>query len=301
MRVRWGAQGLLAVVVVIALAGSAPPAAATNLAKHGPFEGSGPGSLSPPAVVTTPSAGTAPAEPLVVIMLENKTYQNITKSTNDPYIHSLISMGTLYTNYEAAPGSLPDYLRMTGGIATTSAAANSENIFDQLQKAGISWGQYNESMPSACYTKSGPLPYDKNHNAAVWYHDITSNKTACANMLPYSAFDPTHLRAFSLVVPNDNDDMHTGSSRTAEIKAGDAWLAANVPPILANGAEVIVTWDEGTRSDEHIATIAVGGSVTKGATNATAYTHFGLLAGLEDAFGVPLVNSAVGATPFPIS
>jgi hypothetical protein len=62
-----------------------------------------------------------------------------------------------------------------------------------------------------------------------------------------------------------------------------------------------VTWDEGTRSDEHIATIAVGGSVKKGAANATAYTHFGLLAGLEDAFGVPLVNSAVGATPFPIS
>ena len=92
-----------------------------------------------------------PAEPIVVIVLENKTYQNIVGSTSAPYIQSLISAGTLFTSYQAAPGSLPDYLRMTGGIATTSAAKNSENIFDQLQLAGIAWGQYNESMPCACY------------------------------------------------------------------------------------------------------------------------------------------------------
>jgi phosphatidylinositol-3-phosphatase len=246
-------------------------------------------------------AHVTPAEPIVVIVLENKSYQSIVGNAGAPYIQSLIASGTLSTNYQAAPGSLPDYLRMTGGIATTSAAKSSENIFDQLQKAGVSWGQYNESMPSACYTKSGPLPYDKNHNAAVWYRDITSNKTACANMLPYTAFDPAHLRAFSYVVPNDNNDMHSGSSKTAEIKAGDAWLAANVPAMLAHGAEVIVTWDEASRSNEHVATIAIGGSVKNGATDATAYTHFGLLAGLEDGFGVARVNSAVGATPFPIS
>jgi phosphatidylinositol-3-phosphatase len=241
-----------------------------------------------------------PAEPIVVIVLENKTYQNIVGSTSAPYIQSLISAGKLFTNYQAAPGSLPDYLRMTGGIATTSAAKNSENIFDQLQKAGIGWGQYNESMPSACYTRSGPLPYDKNHNAAVWYQDITSNKTACANMLPYTSFDPAHLRAFSYVVPNDSNDMHDGANKAAQIKAGDNWLKANVPAMLSNGAQVIVTWDEGTRSNEHIATIAIGAGVTAGTTDATAYTHFGLLAGLEDAFGVARVNSAVGARPFPI-
>jgi hypothetical protein len=242
-----------------------------------------------------------PAAPVVVIVLENKTYQNIVGSSSAPYVQSLIAAGTLYTNYQAAPGSLPDYLRMTGGIATTSAAAGSENIFDQLQKAGISWGQYNESMPSACYTKTGPQPYDKNHNAAVWYHDITSNKAACANMLPYTAFDPAHLRAFSYVVPNDDDDMHNGSNKAAQIKEGDVWLAANVPAMLAGGARVIVTWDEGTRSNEQVATLAVGAGVAKGAKDATAYTHFGLLAGLEDAFGVARVNSAVGAAPFPVS
>ena len=156
-------------------------------------------------------------------------------------------------------------------------------------------------MPNACYTRSGPLPYDNTHNPAAHYHDITSKPAACANMVPYTSFDPAHLRSFSYVVPNDNDNMHTGSSKTAEIASGDAWLKAHVPAMVAGGALVIVTWDEGRRSDEHIATIAIGGSAGKGVTDSHAYTHFGLLAGLEDAYGVPRLNSAKTATPFPIS
>jgi hypothetical protein len=257
--------------------------------------------VAAPAGIGTAAAQAAPAEPIVVIVLENKGYSDIVGNTkNAPYIQSLIAAGTLYTNYQAAPGSLPDYLRMTGGIATTSAAKNSDNIFNQLQTAGKSWGQYNESMPKACYTNSGPAPYDKNHNAAVWYNDITSKPAACANMLPFTAFDPAHPRAFSYVVPNDANDMHDGSSKTAQIKAGDTWLSTHVPAMLAGGAMVIVTWDEGHRSNEHIATIAIGGTAKAGATDAGAYTHFGLLAGLENVFGVPLLNAATTATPLPI-
>jgi len=247
------------------------------------------------------AAQAAPKEPVVLIVLENKTYSSIVGNANAPYIQSLIAGGTLYTNYEAAPGSLPDYFRMTSGVATTSAAKNSDNLFNQLQGTGQSWGEYEESMPSACYTRSGPLPYDKNHNPAAFYSDITSKPAACANMLPYTSFDPAHLRSFSYVVPNDNDNMHSGSSRTAEIKAGDAWLKAHVPAMVAGGALVIVTWDEGTRSNEHIATIAIGGSAGVGVKDSHAYTHFGLLAGLENVYGVPLLNSAKTATPVPIS
>src|SRR4029079_14304848 len=104
---------------------------------------------------------------------------------------------------------------------------------------------------------------------------------ACANMVPFTAFDPAHLRSFSYVVPNDNDNMHSGSSRTADIKAGDAWLKAHVPAMLAGGALVIVTWDEGNRSDEHIATIAIGGSAAGGREDSQAYNHLGRPARLQ--------------------
>ncbi len=94
-------------------------------------------------------------------------------------------------------------------------------------------------------------------------------------MLSYTAFDPSHLRAFSYVVPNLADDMHDGATRTAEIQTGDKWLSVNVPPMLAAGAEVILTWDEGSKSDEHVATIAIGGTAAAGATDWHAYTHPG--------------------------
>ena len=259
---------------------------------------------SPPATVTTPSeggTGSGPAEPIIVIMFENKTYENIMNSANDPYIKSLIAMGTLYTNYEAAPGSLPDYLANTAGVWTTTAAKSSDNLFHQLQTAGVSWGEYMESMPSTCYTGADTGEYKKGHNPAVYYSDITSNPAACANVVPYSAFDPAHLRAFSYVVPNLLDDMHDGANLQTEIADGDAWLSANVPAMLSAGAEVIVTWDEGVKSDEHVVAIAVGGTAAAGATDGRAYTQPGLLAGLEDVWGFPLLNDAQTATPVPIS
>ncbi len=259
---------------------------------------------SPPATVTTPAGGgggggAGPAEPIIVIMMENKHYTDIVGNANAPYIQSMIARGTLYTNYEAGPGSLPDYLAMTSGLTGSTSASN--NIFNQLQAKGISWGEYEESMPSVCYTGGDTGSYKKAHNPAVYYNDITSSPSACANVVPYSQFSTSNLRAFSYVVPNLTDDMHTGSTRTAEIEAGDAWLAANVPAMLSAGAEVILTWDEGSASDEHVATIAVGGTAGVGVTDSHAYTHPGLLAGLEDAWGLPLVNAAQTATPLPIS
>jgi hypothetical protein len=86
-------------------------------------------------------------------------------------------------------------------------------------------------------------------------------------------------------------NMHDGVTKTVEIKAGDAWLKAHVPAMLAGGAKVIVTWDEATRTNEHVATIAVGGTAKSGAEAADAYTHYSLLAGLEDSFGVPRLTA----------
>jgi hypothetical protein len=254
--------------------------------------------LAAPVAAGAAVAQTAPAAPIVVIVMENKPYGDIVGNSSAPYIQSMIAGGTLYTHYQAAPGSLPDYLAMTSGLNTTSSS--SDNIFHQLQRVGVSWGEYMESMPRACYTGSGSFPYDKAHNPAVHYTDITGHASVCANVVPYTAFDPTHLRAFSYVVPNDADNMHTGSSRTAEIKAGDAWLAAHVPAMVNGGARVILTWDEGKQGDEHVATIAFGGGAAAGATDPGSYTHYGLLAGLEDGFGVVRLHGAQTANPFPV-
>ena len=43
------------------------------------------------------------------------------------------------------------------------------------------------------------------------------------------------------------------------------------------------------------------GTAGAGVTDSHPYTHPGLLAGLENAWGLPLLNAAQTATPLPIS
>jgi acid phosphatase len=252
---------------------------------------------SSPANVTTPEAGGSPP-PIVLIMMENKPASAIAGNPNAPNIQSMIASGTLFSNVVGVAGSYHNYLANTSGL--TDSAGGSDNIFHQLQAAGRSWGEYEESMPSDCYKGGDVGSYKHGHNPAVYYSDITSSPAACANVVTLGAFDPWHLRAFSYVVPNLAHDMHDGATSADQIAAGDAWLAANVPAMLSAGAEVLLTWDEGTKANEHVAAILVGGAVPAGVVDTTAYSHPGLLAGLELRFGLPRLNAAATATPVPI-
>ena len=253
-------------------------------------------------------AAAAPGHPIVVIVMENKTFEKITGSNtaDAPYINgTLIPGGRLLTHYVApTPGSVKDYLALTSALIDVTQARNSDNIFNQLQGlsgSGVTWGEYEEDMPSACYTGPNATPYMKGHNPAVSYHDIKLNSAVCtANVLQYSSFNPSSLRSFSFIAPNEYNDMHTGSSGSAEIRTGDTWLSNNVPAMLRGGAEVILTWDEGTSTNEHIVTLEIGAGVPAGVTDSGSYNHYSLLAALEDAFGVPRLNNAVGVTPIPL-
>jgi hypothetical protein len=245
---------------------------------------------------------------LVVIVLENKTFDRITSKNkaDAPYINQvLIPTGTLFTNYVApTPGSVKDYRALTSALIDVTASRSSDNIFNQLQGlagSGVTWGEFEEDMPSTCFAGGNISPYMKGHNPAVAYTGIKSNSAVCnASVVPYSAFDPANMRSFSFVVPNEFNDMHTGASVSAEIRAGDAWLSQNVPAMLNNGAEVIVTFDEGISTNERVVTLEVGGGAGVGVKNGTAYGHYSLLAGIEDAFGLPRLNNATGAPPLPL-
>lgn len=114
----------------------------------------------------------------------------------------------------------------------------------------------------------------------------------------------------SFVAPNLCDDMHGVTaaqaseygyaacvSGTSAIETrGDDWLATNVPLWTGLGADVLITFDEGVGTDQHIYAVLTGPGVTAG-TNTVAYTHYSLLAGIEDAYGLPLLGNASGANP----
>jgi hypothetical protein len=276
-------------------------------------------------VVPAAPAGASPSSPIVLIVLENTSYSKIVGSASAPFInHTMIQGGLLFTDYfDNTDGSLHNYLAMTDGNISTSQAPPLENIFHQLQSSGTSWKTFEESMPSACYTgaESGTVPgstdglYVKIHNPAMYFNNINGDPSACAKVQPLTTgpggtFDPNNLPAFSYVVPNNCNNMHTQSTGTCpayfgtnpnadKITMGDTWLA-NFVPTIASKATVILTWDEGSfTSPQQITTLEYGLGVS-GGTNNGSFNHFNLLGGLETAFGVQLIAGAIGQTPLPI-
>jgi Concanavalin A-like lectin/glucanases superfamily/Phosphoesterase family len=262
---------------------------------------------------------------VVVIMMENAAYEDLVGNSQAPYLNQLAAQGQLFTRYTAvAPASNPNYLAMTSGL-TSALSPPSANIFQAFDAAGSgTWKEFMESMPGNCASgTSAKVPgttvdlYTADHDPAYAYR---ANTTCATNDVPMttSTFNPANLPDFSYVVPNECNDMHTlpangqpcpayfGSNPgTSLINMADNWLAHVVPLLLAQpDVTVLITWDEGrgsTTPPQHILTLEVGDGIAAG-TDATAYNHYGLEAGLYRFFGLGTPpNNGATATPLPIA
>jgi hypothetical protein len=254
--------------------------------------------LAPPA--------TAASGPIIVIFMENHERSSIEKSADAVYLKSFEANGTSFTNYYAvAHPSLPNYLAFASGstkgkVGTDSISAGEilgANIWGQAQAAGVSWGVYEESMPSVCSSVVGQGSYALRHNPATPFHNIFTKPVKCNKVVPYTQFSTSNLPSLSFITPNTCNDMHSCS-----IATGDNWLAANVPPILAAGATVVITFDEGssnTNGGGNVYTAVDGPGIAPSVDTAT-YNHYSLLAGLELRIGVKRLGGAATATPLPL-
>jgi hypothetical protein len=248
------------------------------------------------------------------------TTKYIVGNPDAPYINqTLIPQGTLFTNYDATEHpSLPNYLDIVsgtnGGCTSDKCPPDSiasDNVFHLLGQTGVSFETFAQSMPANCSTKKSGL-YVRNHNPEPYFTNIDANSGlayACpVTDVPFPAVWPNPLPAFSFLVPDQCHNMHGAPSCPPDtdqiITAGDAWLADNVPSLLAAGAILIVTFDEGEESTGgggHVLTVMAGPNVAAGATDPVLYSHFSLLAGLETYFGLfPLLGAAATTRPLPI-
>ena len=241
--------------------------------------------------------------------MENKTADSVIHSRSTPFISSLAAQCGLATNYHnITHPSLPNYLAATSGgthgvtsdCQPSRCTQSSRSIFAQLDTAHLTWRSYVESMPSPCDLHNA-TPYATKHNPAAYYTGISAQ--CQKDDVPLEAttdglqHDLSHntLPAFSLIVPNSCDDMHS-----CPPTAGDSWLARWIPQIAAtpsyvSGQTVIfVTWDEGdvhtatagagencaaNASDPscHVATLVLSAGTPRGARDARLYTHYSLL------------------------
>jgi phospholipase C len=280
--------------------------------------------LATPAAAVGPQARATTLPPIVIVMMENREFRRLTP-TNAPYLTGLKAAGRYFSDYYGVVHpSFPNYLALasgstygnTGGGAIAGAFPG-DNLWNQLTNAGVSWGVYQEYMPATCsprksYFVTVPTKdkYAINHNPATVFATVYTS-TECQNVQPLSQM-PTTLPAVSFVTPSYCDDMHGFKDLSyppdcqvgtdALTTRGDSWLQAHVETWRAEGARVIITFDEGNSTagvGGHIYTVEVGSGIAASVDSTTA-NHYSLLAGLEDLFGLPRLNNAATATPLPL-
>jgi hypothetical protein len=232
--------------------------------------------------------------------MENHSYGQIAGSASAPYLNRFAHRGTLFTDMNAVSHpSLPNYLALTSGstLGCTSdecptRSFHAKNIFDQLSAHHRSWRSWEESMPGRC-VRSNAGTYAVRHNPAVYYTDLFPR--ACPTFdVPYPKSLPRRSHGLTFITPNICHDTHDCS-----VAVGDTWLRRHVPKLLKRGAIVVITYDEG-EGNNHVFCAARGPGIGQGVRRRTAYTHYGLLAGIERHFGLRRLRQAATARPVPL-
>jgi phosphatidylinositol-3-phosphatase len=266
-----------------------------------------PGTLSLGAAAASPSAH---GSHVIVVLLENAEYGEVIGASSAPYVNSLARRyGLLTRSYAIRHPSLPNYLALTSGSTQgvdsdcSDCSVSATNLVDQLQRAGITWGAYLEDVPKPCFTGARSGGYAKKHNPFAYYTDIVDSPARCRRLQGFAqladAVRGGRLPTFAWISPNLCDDGHD-----CGVAAADRFLGRTVPALLRGLGPhgfLVLQWDEGT-SDAgccagaarggRIATIVAGPQVRRGARSDAPIDHYGVLASIERALGLPALRGA---------
>lgn len=259
------------------------------------------------AIEVTASAASIPTPDRVLIVIEeNHSYSTIIGNPAAPYINSLAANGALFTNsFGVAVPSQPNYLALFSG-STQGVTDNNyhgqfapPNLASELAAVGKTFAGYFESMSYDGFDGTGDGIYVRKHNPVTQFtntNNATYNKVFNATHFPTaSGTDYSFLPTVSMVVPNQNNDMHNGSIATA-----DAWLATNLGAYITwaqtHNSLLIFTFDEAGGGEPQIPTFFYGPMVQPGLYSETI-NHYNVLRTIEEMYGTAHANNAANATP----
>ncbi|MFE9417071.1 alkaline phosphatase family protein [Streptomyces griseofuscus] len=240
---------------------------------------------------------------VVVVMFENKNYSTIKGGSSAPYLNSLASQGTLFTNaFGVTHPSQPNYISLFSGSQQgitnddcISKTFQAGNLGQQLLNAGRTFKGYSEGLPSAGYTGCSSGNYRRKHAPWVDFPTVSGS----AYNVPYSSFpsDYSKLPTVSFVIPNMCNDMHDCSVGT-----GDTWIKNNLDGYVqwakTHNSLLIATFDEDNfTSVNQIYTVFAGAHVKAGYQSNTQINHFNVLRTIEDMYGLPALGNASGKSP----
>jgi len=255
---------------------------------------------------------------VAVIVLENRSYEQVIGSPSAPYLNGLARRFALATSFYAITHpSLPNYIALTGGSVygitqdCAACAAPGPNVVGQLDGAGISWKAYFEGLDSN--TRPGPTTreYNPHYNPFVYYESVRGTQSDRARVVGfdtlYSDLEGARLPRFTWIAPGVLHDGHNSTLLEA-----DRYASRLVPKVLrALGPDGVLylTWDEGAPDDwrglpgqpggGRIALIAAGAGAQQHTRTAIPADHYALLRTIEAHFGLRTLGQA-GAQTTPL-
>jgi hypothetical protein len=166
-----------------------------------------------------------------------------------------------------------------------------------------------EGLPHPCFAGDQAGRYVKRHNPFMYFDAIVRDPGRCRNVVSAGRLRADlrrrSLPAFAWISPDLCNNAHD-----CEIGAADRAMASLVPGLrrqLGRDGLLIVTFDEGatdagccgSAQGGRVATILAGPGVTAGTRLDDPYTHYSLLATIEDRYGLPRLRHARDARPLP--
>lgn len=272
--------------------------------------------------VTASAAPLVPAfEHIVLILLENKDFEDVIGNPDMPVYNRLAQENTMLTQFYAVQHpSLPNYIALVGGDTfgiekdCSDCFIDAPSLPDLIEASGRSWKTYQESMPGSCYLGNNLLfrvfknRYVKKHNPFVYFDSIRLNQERCErSVVPLSELSADiqaeTLPNYIFISPNMCNIGHDCS-----LDVVDKWLGSLldelIPALEATGQPylVVLTCDEGDGNQSccglpeeaggRIPVVLISPVAKKAFQDDTPYTHYSLLKTISESWGLAYLGHA---------
>jgi hypothetical protein len=248
---------------------------------------------------------------IVIVIDENKGYNQIIGSSSAPHINALASdpSSALFTqSYALFHPSQPNYLELFSGsnqgVTTDNVPSNNPfttaNLARQLINAGKTYTTFSEDLPSMGYNGATSGNYARKHNPEANWMGTGTNQIPTTTNQPFTAFPSSNFAALPtvcLVIGNLIDDMHSGNP---EVSNGDTWLYNNLYSYIqwakTHNSLFIFTFDEDEGTENQRITTIFTGQMVAGGQYANTINHYNVLRTIEEMYGLPYAGNASTAT-----
>ena len=210
---------------------------------------------------------------------------------------------------------------------------DAENLMSQLEAAGKTWRAYFQDLPYAGYRgfcfpgKCNGIPdsdteYVAKHNGIVNYANM-QNPADFAKQMPLEQLSDDlasgDLPNLGYIVADECHDMHGAPPYCVDsgnpgdnadnwlVATGDKFIGDTVDKITSSSSwkkgnnAIVLTWDEGDTPSDLVTTVVVTSHGPRGLQDATSYSHYSLLASLQQTFGLGcLLNSCTANAMTPL-